>query len=147
MCLALGRTIPPLEIAWALDAVAATAITAAAVVVTRDHTAPGEAVPAAGITGVTPEGGPVPMTHHDPGPPDDAAISHNPAEGIDPATEVGLNPRGGTPVINPVLQITSVPSVLRNLLTGNDIEQVEALIPSHKPITDQVAKISQICCC
>ena len=87
------------------------------------------------------------MTYHDPGPPGITAISHGPAKGIDPVTEVGLNPQGGTPVINPVLQIASIPGVLRSLLTGNDVEQVGALIPSHRPITDRVAKISQICCC
>ena len=87
------------------------------------------------------------MTHHDPGPSGDAVIGHDPAEGIDPATKVGLDPQGGPPVIDPVLQIASVPGVLRSLPTGNDIERVGASIPSHKPITDQVAKISQICCC
>ena len=87
------------------------------------------------------------MTPHNPGPPGIATISHGPAEGIDPVTGVGLDPRGGAPVIDPVLQIASVPGVLRSLLTGNDVERVGTLIPSHKPITDQVAKISQICCC
>ena len=86
------------------------------------------------------------MTHNDLGPPGDATIGHGPAEGIDPAIKVGLNPRGGTPVINPILQIASVPGVLRSLLTGNDVERVGASTLSHKSITDQVAKISQICC-
>ena len=147
MHLALDQTVPLLGIAWALDTVTATAITTAAAVVTRDHATPGEAIPTADVTGVTPEGGPVPVTHHDPGPPGDAAISHGPTEGINPTTKVGLNPRGGTPVIDPILQITSFPGMLRSLLTGNDVEQVGASTSSHKPITDQVAKISQICCC
>ena len=81
-------------------------------VVTGDHATPGEAVPAADVAGVAPEGGPIPVTHHDPGPPDAAAIGHDPIEGIDPTTEVGLNPRGGKPVIDPILQITSVPGML-----------------------------------
>ena len=64
------------------------------------------------------------MTHHDPSPPGTAAIDHGPTKGVDPITAVGLNPQGGTPVIDPLLQITSVPSVVRSLPTGNDIEQV-----------------------
>ena len=62
------------------------------------------------------------MTHHDPGPPGIATIGHGPAEGVDPVIEVGLDPQGGTPVINPILQIASAPGVLRSLLTGNDVE-------------------------
>ena len=119
---ALDQTVLPLGIIQALGAVTATATTAAAVVVTRDHTTPGEAIPAADIAGVTPEGGPLPMTHHDPGPPSITAISHGPTEGVNPVIEVGLNHQGGTPVINPILQIASAPDVLRSLLTGNDVE-------------------------
>ena len=144
---ALERTILALGIIQAPGAITATAITAAAAVVTGDHATPGEAIPTADVTGVTQEGGPVPMTHHNPGPPGNTAIGHAPAEGIDPTTEVGLNSQGGAPVINPILQIASIPGVLRSLPTGNDIEWVGASTPSHKPITDQVAKISQICCC
>ena len=62
------------------------------------------------------------MTHRDPGPPGIAAIGHSPTEGADPVIEVGLNPQGGTPVIDPILQITSVPDVLQSLPTGNDVE-------------------------
>ena len=62
------------------------------------------------------------MTHHNPGPPGAATISHSPAKGIDTIIEVGLDPQGGTPVINPILQITSAPDVFQSLLTGNDIE-------------------------
>ena len=137
---ALDWAIPPLGITRALGAVAATAITTAAAGVTRNHAAPGGAVPAADIAGVAPEG-PVPGTHHDPGPPDNAAISHNPAEGIDPTTGVGLDPQEGVLVINPILQIINVPGILQSLWTGSDVEWIETLIPSHKPITDQVAKI------
>ena len=101
MCLTLDRTIPLLGIALAPDAIAAAAVTAAAAVVTGDH-----AAHTADITGVAPEGGPIPVTHHDHGPLHDAAIGHN------PAIEVGLNPREDALVINPILQITNVPSVL-----------------------------------
>ena len=111
MHLALNRTVPLLRIARAPDAIAATAIMAAAVVVTGDHAAPREAVPAADIAGFTPEGGPIPMTHHDPGPLNDSAIGHGPTKGIDPATKVGLDPQGDAPVIDPVLQIASIPGV------------------------------------
>ena len=52
------------------------------------------------------------MTPHDLGPPGIATISHSPTEGIDPIIEVGLDPQGGTPVINPVLQIASALDVL-----------------------------------
>ena len=62
------------------------------------------------------------MIHLDPSPPSIAAIGHGPAEGVDPIIEVGLDHQGGTPVINPILQITSAPDMLRSLLTGNDIE-------------------------
>ena len=51
------------------------------------------------------------MTPHDPGPPGIAAIGHGPAKGIDPIIEVGLNPQGGTPAIDPILQIASIPAV------------------------------------
>ena len=108
MHLALDRTVPLLRIAQAPDTAAA--ITAA--VVTRDHTAPREAVLTADIAGVTPEGGPIHTTHHDHGPLDDDAIGHDSAEGIDPAIEVGLNPREDALVIDPVLQITNVPGML-----------------------------------
>ena len=145
-CPALGRTIVPLGITQALDAVTATAITAAAVVVTGDHTTPREAIPTADVAGVTTEEGPIPVTHHDHSPLNDNAIGHNPTEGIDPTIKAGLDPQEDAPVINPVLQIANVPGVLRSLPTGSDVEQVGASIPSHKPITDQVAKISQICC-
>ena len=52
------------------------------------------------------------MTHHDPSPPGTATIDHGPAEGVNPVTEIGLNPQGGTSVIDPILQIASIPSVL-----------------------------------
>ena len=109
-CLALDWTVLPLRIVRALGAVVATAITTAAVV-TRDHGAPREAIPAAGITGATAEEGPVPMTHHGPGPPSTTAIGRGPAEGVDPITEAGPDPQGGIPVINPILQIASIPDV------------------------------------
>ena len=112
MCLALNWTVPLLGITQAPDAVAAAAITTAASVVTRDHAAPREAIPTADITGVTPEGGPIPMTHHDHGPLDDDAIGHNPVKGIDPTIEVGLNPWEDALVIDPVLQIANIPSML-----------------------------------
>ena len=141
MRLALDRTVPLLGITWALDAITAAAITTAAAVVTRDHATPGEAVPTADVAGVAPEGGPIPVTHHNHGPLDDAAIGHGPAKGIDPAIKAGLDPQEGTPVIDPILQITNIPSMLQSLPTGSDVEQVGASIPSHKLITDQVAKI------
>ena len=141
---ALGRTVPPLMITWALDAVAATAITAAAAVVTGDHAIPEEVIPAADVTGVTPGGGLVPVTHHDHGPLDNITITHDPAEGIDPTTEVGLDPREEAPVVDPVLQIANIPGMFHSLLMRNDVEQVGASIPSHKLITDRVAKISYV---
>ena len=55
MCPAFNRTALPLGIVWVPDAVTATAVTAAAAVVTRDHATPREAVPAADIVGVAPE--------------------------------------------------------------------------------------------
>ena len=64
------------------------------------------------------------MIYHDLGPPGTAAIDHSPIEGVDPITEVGLDLQGGTPVINPVLQIASIPGMLRSLLTGNGTERV-----------------------
>ena len=42
--------------------------------------------------------------------------------GADPIIEAGLDPQGGTPVFDLVLQITNAPDVLRSLLTGNAIE-------------------------
>ena len=128
-----------------LDTATAVATTAAAV--TEAHAAPREAVPTADITGATPQGGLVLMIHHDSGPPGVAAISHGPAKCTDPITEAGLDPQGGTPVIDPILLIANIPSVPRGLPTGNDVKRVLASTPSHKPVTDQVAKISQICCC
>ena len=89
-------------IVWTLGTAIATAVTAEAAVVTGDHAAPreaapGEAAPTAVITGAAPEGGPVPVTHHDPSPPGTAAIDHSPAKGIDPITEVGLDPQSLIP--------------------------------------------------
>ena len=138
---AFGRTAPLLGITRAPDIITAAAITAAAVVVTGDHIIPKEVVLAADTAGVAPGGGPVPVTHCNHGHLDDATIGHDPAEGIDPTTGVGLDPQEDTPVINPVLQIANVPGVLRSPLTGSNVERVGASIPSHKPITDQVAKI------
>ena len=102
-CPALDWTVLPLGIVQALGTAIATAVTAAVAVVTGDHTTPREAIPTADVTGAAPGGGPIPVTPHDPGPPGIATISHGPAEGIDPIIEVGLNPQGGTPVIDPVL--------------------------------------------
>ena len=141
MCPALDWTAPLYGITWALGTVAAAAITAAAAVVTRDHIVPKEVILTADATGVAPGGGPIPMTHHDHNHPDDVAISHDPTKGIDLATRVGLNPQEDVLAINPILQIINVPDVLRSLQTGSNFEQVEASIPSHEPITDQVAKI------
>ena len=142
---ALDQTAPLRRITWAPGAIAATAITAGAAVVTRDHVIPKEVVLAADAAGVTPGEGPVPVTHCNHTHLDDAAISHDPAKGIDPTTGVG--PWEDAPVINPVLHIANIPGMLRSPLTASNVEQVGASIPSHKPITDQVAKISQICCC
>ena len=111
-CPALDQTVLPLGIVRALGTAAATATTTAAVVVTGDHATPREAIPTADVTGVTPEGGPFPVTHHDPGPLGIATISHGPAECINPITEVDLDPQGGAPAINPVLQIASIPGIL-----------------------------------
>ena len=119
---ALDWTVLPLRIVRALGATIATAATAAAAVVTKDHAAPGEAVLTADVTGATPGGDPDPVTHRDPGAPGIAAIGHSPAGGADPIIEVGLDPQGGTPVIDLILQIANVPNVLRSLLTGNDVE-------------------------
>ena len=73
---ALDQTILPFGIIRALGAAIATATTAAAAVVTRDHTAPREAVPAADVAGAIPGGDPDLRTHRDPGPPGIAAIDH-----------------------------------------------------------------------
>ena len=62
------------------------------------------------------------MTPRDPSPPSVAAIGHGPAEGTDPVIGVGLDPLGGTPVIDPILQIANVLDVLQSLPTGNDAE-------------------------
>ena len=134
MHLALDWTAPLCGITPAPDAITAAAITAAAVV-------PGEVILTADATRVAPGGGPIPMTHHNHAHLDNAAISHDPAEGIDPATRVGLDFWEDTPVINPILQITNVPGVLRSPLTGSNVEQVGTSIPSHKQITYPVAKI------
>ena len=88
----------------------ATAATAAAAVVTEDHTAPGEAVPTADVA--APGGDPDLVTHRNPDPPGIAIIGRGPAKGADPITEVGLDPPGGTPVIDPILQIANIPDVL-----------------------------------
>ena len=140
MCPAFSQVAPLCTITRALDVIAATAITAAAVVVNGDHIVPEEVVLTADTTGVTP-GGSIPMTHHDHDHLDDTATGHDPAEGIDPTTGVGLNPWEGILVFDPILQIVNIPGMLQSLKTGSDIEQVEASIPSHEPITDQVAKI------
>ena len=81
------------------------------------------------------------MTHHDHDHLNDTAISHDPAEGINPTTGVGLDPQEGILAIDPILQIVNIPGVLQSLWTGSDIEQVETSIPSYELITDQVAKI------
>ena len=141
MCPALGQTAPLHGITWAPGIIAATAITAAAAVVTGDHVIPEEVILIADATGVAPGGGPIPTTHHNHNHLNNAAISHDPTKGIDPTTEVGLNPWEGILVIDPILQIVDIPSMLQSLQTGSDIEEVEASIPPHEPITDQVAKI------
>ena len=88
------------------------------------------------------------MIHRDPGPPGIAAINHGPAGGAGPIAEAGLNPQGGTPAINLILQIANAPNVIQSLLTGNDVEhRVFVSMPFCKPNTDQVTKIIQICCC
>ena len=114
--------ILPLGIVRALDATIATAATAAAAVVTKDHAIPGEAIPAADVAGAAPGGDPDPTTHRDPGPPGITTIGHGPTRGADPVIEVGLNPLGGTPVIDPILQIANVLDVLQSPPTGNDAE-------------------------
>ena len=94
---ALDQTAPLRGITRVLGAIAAAAITAVAAVVTRDHVIPEEVVLASDATGVTPGGGPIPVTHRDHTHLDDDTIGHNPTEGIDPATGVGLDPREDTP--------------------------------------------------
>ena len=122
-------------------AAAAVTAAAAAAVVDGDHIIPEEVILTADATGVTPGGGPIPATHRGHDHLDDATISRNRAEGINPTTGVGLNPQEGILVIGPILQIMNIPSVLQSLQTGSNVEQVETLIPSHEPITDKVAKI------
>ena len=96
---ALDQTTPLHGITWAPGTVAAAAITTVAAVVTGDHVIPEEVVPVADTAGVTPGGGPIPMTHCDHTPLNDATISHNPVKGIDPVKgiestiKVGLDPR------------------------------------------------------
>ena len=100
---AFGRITPLCGITWALGVIAATAITTAAVVVTRDHVTPEEVVLTADTTGVTPGGGPIPVTHRDHDHLDNTAMGHDLAEGIDPTTRVGLDPQEGILVIDPIL--------------------------------------------
>ena len=107
---ALDWTAPLHGITQALGAI--TAITAVAAVVAGDHAIPEEVIPIADAAGVTPGGGLILMTHCDHTPLDDATIGHDPVEGIDPATEVGPDPREDAPVINPILQITNIPGML-----------------------------------
>ena len=128
-------------ITWALDIIAATAITTAAAAVIVNHVIPKEVVLAADTTGATPGGDLVPMTHHNHDHPDDTTVDHNPAKGIDLTTEAGLDPQEDVIAVNPILQIINIPGMLQSLWTGSNVEQVKALIPSHEPITDQVAKI------
>ena len=146
---ALNQTAPLCGITRVPGAVTATTITAAAVIVTRDHIIPKEVILTVDAAGVAPGGGPIPTTHHDHTHLDYTAIGHDPTKGINPTTGVGLNPQENAPVIDPVLQTANIPGVLRSPLTGSDVEQVGASIPSHKPITDQVVKIvcSWISCC
>ena len=89
---AFDQITPLCGIAWAPDIIAATAITAAAVVVNGNHIIPKEVVLTADAAGVTPGGDPIPMTHHDHNHPNNTAIDPDPTEGIDPTTEVGLDP-------------------------------------------------------
>ena len=124
--------IAPLHgITQAPDVVAATAITTAAAVVNGNHIIPEEVALTADTTGATPGGDPIPVTHHDHDHPNNTAVNHNPAEGIDPATEVGLDPQEDIIAIDPILRIINVPGVLQSLWTGSDVEQVKASIPSH----------------
>ena len=62
------------------------------------------------------------MIHCSPGPPGVTAIDRRPAGGADPIIEAGLDLLGGTPVINPVLQIANTSDMLRSLLTENATE-------------------------
>ena len=89
---ALDQTVLPLGIIQALGTTIAIAATAAAAVVTEDHTTPGEAVPAADIAGAAPGGDPGPVIHRDPGPSGVAAINHSTAGGADPIIKAGLDP-------------------------------------------------------
>ena len=138
---ALNLTASLHGLARAPGPVTATAITTAAVVVTRDHVVPKEVIPTADTTGVAPGGGPIPATHRNHKPLNVTTIGHDPAKGINPATGLGLDPQEDAPVADPVLQIANIPGVLRSPLTGSNVEQVGALIASHKLITDQVTKI------
>ena len=138
---AFGQTAPLRGITQAPGIVAAAAITAAAAVVTGDHIIPKEVILTADTAGVAPEGGPIPMTHCNHDHLDNAAISHDPTEGINPTTGVGLNPWGGILAVNPILQIINIPSMLQSLWTGSDVEHIETSILSYEPITSQVAKI------
>ena len=119
---ALHQTILPLGTVRALDTAIAIATTAAAAVVTEVHDAPKEAVPAADVAGAAPGGDPGPTIHRGPTLPGIAAIDHGPTRGANPIIKAGLNPQGGIPVIDLILQITNTPDVLRSLLTGNTIE-------------------------
>ena len=112
MCPAPDRTAPLHRITWALGIIIAAATTAAAAIVTGDHVVPEEVILTADTAGVAPGGGPVPTTHHDHDHLNNNAIGHDPAEGINPATGVGLDPWEDAPVINPILQIANVTGVL-----------------------------------
>ena len=109
---ALNWTAPLCGITQAPGVITAAAITTAAVVVTRDHIIPKDVILTADTAGVTPGGGPIPVTHRDHDHLDDAAMGHNPAKGIDPTTGVGLDPREDALVIDPILQTTNIPGVL-----------------------------------
>ena len=138
--------ITPLHgIAQAPDVIAATAITAAAVVVIVTHIIPEEAVPTVDTIEAAQGGDLIPATHHDHNCPDDTIADHDLIKGIDLTTEASLDPQKGVIATDPILQIISIPDTPRGLLTRSGIEQVEASIPSHEPVTDQVAKI--VCGC
>ena len=122
MCPAFDRIALLHRITQVPDVVTATVITAAAAVVNRDHIIPEEVILTADAVGVAPGGGPVPTTHRDHDHPANAAISLDPAEGIDPTTGVGFNPWGGILVADLILLIINIPSMLQSLQTGSDIE-------------------------
>ena len=116
-----SQTALLLEIALALDDVTATVIIAAAAVATKSHAIPGGVIPAADSTGVVAEEGLIPVIHHDHGPPGGAIVGPDLAEGTDLIAEAGLDPHGGTPVVDLILLIVNVPGVPQNPLTGSNV--------------------------